>query len=134
MNIVCAIIVKKGKVFAAKRKPDKSNPNLWEFPGGKVEEGEDFYVAITREIHEEFNLHIMPTGRFEPSEVYDGASGITLIPICCELKGGNMSLTDHSEFAWLNPKEVDKKSWSPADRKLLEAVKLYLDPRKAFKV
>ena len=58
INVVCGIIQKEGKIFIARRKPHKSLGGYWEFPGGKVEPGEDPVTALTRELKEELDMTI----------------------------------------------------------------------------
>jgi len=52
------ILVKKKKILTTKRPTDKSFPNYWEFPGGKLERGESFYDAIIRELQEELGIKV----------------------------------------------------------------------------
>lgn len=60
INVVCAVIIFEGKVLATQRRWDKSNPNKWEFPGGKVEQYETNEESLIREIKEELNITIQP--------------------------------------------------------------------------
>ena len=55
-DVVAAIIIKNGKYFIAQRNRNKHMGLSWEFPGGKVEEGESFEIALKREIEEELNM------------------------------------------------------------------------------
>ena len=58
INVVAAAIEKDGKIFCAQRPEGKSLGGYWEFPGGKLEEGESPEEALIREIHEELNSQI----------------------------------------------------------------------------
>lgn len=59
IKVVAAIIEnEKKEILCALRSPEMSTPNKWEFPGGKVEENEDFYSALEREIDEELKCRI----------------------------------------------------------------------------
>lgn len=58
INVVAAAIEKDGKIFCAQRPEGKSLGGYWEFPGGKLEEGELPEEALIREIHEELNSQI----------------------------------------------------------------------------
>ena len=57
-DVVAAIIIKDGKYFIAQRNRNKHMGLSWEFPGGKVEKGETFEIALKREIKEELNIDI----------------------------------------------------------------------------
>ena len=57
-DVVAAIIIKDDKYFIAQRNRNKHMGLSWEFPGGKVEEGETFEIALKREIKEELNIEI----------------------------------------------------------------------------
>ena len=59
VKVVAGIIENRdGEILCALRSPDMSIPNMWEFPGGKVEEGEDLQTALEREIQEELSCEI----------------------------------------------------------------------------
>ena len=60
LDVVAALIKEKGKFLLCQRKEDDHYANLWEFPGGTVEQGEDLAAAIKREINEELDLEIEP--------------------------------------------------------------------------
>ncbi len=56
MNVVAAIIERDGRVLVCQRKQGQSHAGKWEFPGGKVEAGEDFTAALKRELREELGI------------------------------------------------------------------------------
>lgn len=56
VNVVCAVSINKRGVFLARRKSGKSFAGFWEFPGGKVGNGESFYNALIRELREELGI------------------------------------------------------------------------------
>ena len=59
IKVVAAIIENENKeILCALRSPDMSQPNMWDFPGGKVEEGESLQAAIEREIKEELDCDV----------------------------------------------------------------------------
>lgn len=126
INVVGAIIIEKGKILCAKRGTEKSLPNLWEFPGGKIEEGETPQQALFRELEEELlvEVEVKP----EPFEFtsYDYDFGrVNLETFICVLKKGTPKLTEHIEVRWLKPKELSLLEWAPADIPAVE--KLIMD-------
>ena len=58
LDVVAAIIIKDNKFFIAQRNKNKHMGLSWEFPGGKVERGETFEIALKREIKEELNINV----------------------------------------------------------------------------
>ncbi len=132
-KVVCGLIIKRGLILGAKRNHSRQNGGLWEFPGGKVESSESHYEAIVRELHEELNIHVIPTGKFNPDVVFDAISGISLHPIFCELTAGEISLKDHSEYRWFAPKDLLLVNWTRADQHLLQDIITYLNPKMALR-
>ncbi|VFA51107.1 ADP-ribose pyrophosphatase [Enterococcus faecalis] len=58
IHVVGAIIVEKGKVLCCQRGPERALANLWEFPGGKIENGETKVQALERELQEELKIEV----------------------------------------------------------------------------
>ncbi|MGB0165333.1 MAG: (deoxy)nucleoside triphosphate pyrophosphohydrolase [Luteibaculum sp.] len=129
IEVVCAIIIKKDKIFACCRGPQQENAGLWEFPGGKVEKGESHFEALIREMKEELNLHVVPSARFDPKCITEESRGIRLLPIVCEIVGGQLTLREHDKYEWIPLSSLDKYKWTRADLKLLPHLEL-LDPVK----
>ena len=104
IKVVCGIIWKDDKVFIARRKPDKSLGGYWEFPGGKLENGEDPENALVRELEEEFEMTISNIKFFgEHVHSYDSFT-IHLIAFTCNFISASFLMTDHDvyEFVPLN--------------------------------
>lgn len=114
-DVVCAVIVKDDKILACKRRDDQSLPNLWEFPGGKVERYEDYKDALKREIDEELNLEI-EVGKFiyEEKQCYPKHC-VNLIAYQCEIIGNEIILNEHQAYKWLDLDELETLEWCPAD-------------------
>ena len=88
IDVVGAVIVQDGKVLCAQRGPDGSLPYKWEFPGGKVENGESSRDALKREIDEELKC-IVKVGEQVESTTHDyDFATITLTTFYCELLDG----------------------------------------------
>ena len=114
IKVVAAIIEKDGKVLFCKRGAGGNCPFLWEFPGGKIEEGETPFEAITREIKEELSAEIEPFEVFcEYPFSYPGKE-IYFYFIKAKLVSEKIEPTFHSEIKWLSPKEADLE-FCPAD-------------------
>lgn len=123
IDVTAAIIVKDNKLFAARRKEGVHLASFWEFPGGKLEEGETPEHCLARELKEEFNIttHI---GAFVGESVYDyGTKIIRLLAYQVEHLSGEFELIDHDEIRWLALDELNSVQWAPAD---IPLISLYL--------
>ena len=115
IHVVGAIIIDNNKILCAQRGPDKSLPLKWEFPGGKIEEGESAQEALKREISEEMNCQI-EIGVQVDHTVYEYDFGIVhLTTFRCKLIEGKPELTEHVAIKWLPTNELSSLDWAPAD-------------------
>lgn len=116
ITVVGAIIVRDGLVFAARRSPERSAGGLWEFPGGKVEPGEDAPAALRRELAEELGIDVHVG---ELAARYTTPVGSAVIDLACywaELRSDPpASSTDHDHMDWFVPAALPSLGWSPAD-------------------
>ena len=125
--VTCAIIEKEGMILAAQRSATMSHPLKWEFPGGKIEEGESEEDCLHREILEELNLEIEIVQRLTPVEQHYAEKSIRLIPFRCRLRGGNLILHEHLAVEWELPERIHRLDFSGADVKVLEVYREYLE-------
>jgi 8-oxo-dGTP diphosphatase len=117
IHVVAAIFTKGEKVLACRRAPHKNSPGLWEFPGGKVEDGESSFAALEREIKEELGLECKPRETFDVSITKVGELDIKLETIICPFDTEHeLSSTDHDEFRWLASDELHTVNWAMPDR------------------
>lgn len=122
-NVVGAVIVNNERVLAAKRGPGGSLPHMWEFPGGKIEDGESPQEALAREIGEELLVDVR-VGEEIVSTTHDYEFGVvTLTTYYCELRSGTPRLTEHAALRWLTPDELSSVEWAPADVPAVERVR-----------
>lgn len=113
--VVGAVVVRDGLVMCTQRGPDGYLPGLWEFPGGKIEQGESKPDALRREIAEELTCTVN-VGRevTTTSHSYEFAE-VVLTTYYCELASGTPTLTEHVAIVWLPPRELSTITWAPAD-------------------
>lgn len=122
VKVVGAIIENENnEILCALRSINMSIPNLWEFPGGKVEENEDLHSAIIREVKEELDCKIEVLGIFHDNvHEYENII-VNLITIKCKIVGGNLVAKEHDKLIWLKRENLPSLLWAPAD---IPAVKL----------
>lgn len=122
IQVVGAVIHKNNKILCAKRPSDKSLANYWEFPGGKIEQGETEREALEREIQEELKCEISVQEKIITTiHEYDFAI-ISLTTFHCELISGTPTLTEHQEIKWLEVSKLDQLEWAPADIPAVEKI------------
>ena len=123
IKVVAALIQKDGKILIAKRKYGHDNTGgKWEFPGGKVEQNEDEFNAIEREIKEEFELEIKAK-YFITNNIHQYSDiTIDLRLYACEYIKGTFKLHDHSSYLWIDVKDLLNYELCPADIPLAEYV------------
>jgi 8-oxo-dGTP diphosphatase len=114
--VTAAVIERDGKILIARRKAGLVAGGLWEFPGGKLEEGEDPEHGLARELEEELGVKAR-VGEFLCSVPFAGPlASFELIVYRTELLSNAFLLTDHDEIRWLTPAEMDESSFSKPDR------------------
>jgi len=117
--VVCALICKGDKLLIVQYGPGSKHPGKWEFPGGKVHEGETHPEALLREIREELGVEVKIVCQLEAVEFSYPEKQIRLIPFVCRLVERNLVLSEHSKMEWVKPKELDGYDLLPADRELM---------------
>lgn len=124
LKVVAALIEKDNMVLIAKRSTgDSKVMGKWEFPGGKVELGEDEFKAIEREIKEEFELDIKAKS-FLINNIYEyPTKTVDLRLYSCDYVAGKFNLHDHSEYKWVPKDDLLNYDLAPADISLAEYVK-----------
>ncbi len=115
-KVTAAVVERDGKVLVARRKAGLVAGGLWEFPGGKLEEGEDPRRGLERELEEELGVRAR-AGELLCSVPFEGSStSFELIVFRTELLSDDFRPTDHDEILWLEPGEMDEGVFSKPDR------------------
>ncbi|MEH7300823.1 (deoxy)nucleoside triphosphate pyrophosphohydrolase [Neobacillus drentensis] len=117
VKVVASIIENdQNEILCALRSPEMAIPNMWEFPGGKVEANEDIYSALVREISEELDCKIATNnGVFNDNTHEYETFIINLISIKCKVIEGTPTPSEHSKLIWLKRENLNSLKWAPAD-------------------
>ena len=118
--VVGGLIVKKNKILICQRSSDNDHPLKWEFPGGKVEEGERPEDAVIREVKEELQLDINPVASIGRVVYEYPDSKVDLTLFHCALLDGLPILKEHNDLRWTDKSLLYTFDWSAADRELLQ--------------
>ena len=121
IEVVAAIIIKEGHVFATQRGYGEWQ-GWWEFPGGKMEAGESPQEALRREIREELDAEIS-VGDFLETVEWDYPNfHLTMHCFVCSLVSESLHLNEHEAAAWLSRETLRSVKWLPADEGLLDRI------------
>lgn len=117
IEVVGAILENpNGDIFCAMRPKDKTFPGMWEFPGGKIEEGEEPKRALEREIKEELNIDIRADKLFDEVQKEYEEFVIKLSTYnCTVLDFSEFKLIEHQEFKWMKKESLMSLDWVPTD-------------------
>ena len=112
--VICDDINKKRKIFATARGYGELK-GRWEFPGGKIEEGESPQEALMREIDEELETEISVGALIDTIEYDYPAFHLSMDCFWAEVAEGELVLKEHEAAKWLSREELDSVDWLPAD-------------------
>ena len=119
---VVAAVVKDGDRYLCTQRTRsrlKYITERWEFPGGKVKEGESDHEALLREIKEEMDWDVYVGRKLGTVEEQYPDFSISLTAYLCKGGNGEFKLLEHLDYKWLTKDELPRLNWTDADRKLL---------------
>ena len=135
MNIsVACIIYKNSKILIAHRNPVGAMGNRWEFPGGKVDAGENEADSIVREMKEEFGVNSVVGAKITESDFVHNEKKSLLKAYLVELEHDGIEkpfvLTEHTEYKWVCIDEIPSYEFVDSDLKIYPTVKEFLSSLK----
>lgn len=122
MPVMAAVIRRGDTVLVALRPPPKRHGGLWEFPGGKVHDGESQLEAVRRELAEELRVEVLDVG-VPLFSARDPAAPFMIHFVETTIEG-EPEAHEHEEIRWATAAELDGLQLAPADRRFLEEVLL----------
>jgi len=120
IDVVAAVIKKDNKYLIAQRNRNKHFAFHWEFPGGKVDNGETFEIALQREIKEELSIDIKILKKVSSQKHKDDKINVNVHYFLCEHSDGKIILSEHEDLKWVNKKELSSYKMAPGDWKIIE--------------
>ena len=125
LPVVAAVLIDSaGRMLLQQRPPDKQHAGLWEFPGGKIEEGETPEVALARELAEELGIGV-DHAALEPAAFASRAHGdrrLLLLLYRCRGWAGTPQAIEGGAIAWYRLDQLAGLAMPPADRDLVAAL------------
>lgn len=119
LDVGAAVLIWNSKILITQRDRKRFLGGKWEFPGGKIEENESVEEGLAREILEELGVGIDVENLLAivPHE-YKGVVTIRLHTYFCKPKHINFKISEHEDFAWVEPAELLEFDLAPADIKI----------------
>ena len=124
IKVVAAILQKEDKILIARKKQGKPLAGYFEFPGGKIEEGETPQEALVREIKEELETEIAVGELIDTIEYDYPTFHLSMDCFWAEIVSGELVLTEHEAAKWLTKDELNSVDWLPADVTLIDKIRV----------
>ncbi len=122
VEVVAAVLTYKDKFFCAQRKNEGPLAMKWEFPGGKVENGEALKEALKRELMEELNIDV-EIGKFITTIEHQYPTfHIVMHCFYCDVSSMDISSNEHLDSKWLSINELRYLDWAEADIPIVEKI------------
>jgi mutator protein MutT len=120
IKVAAAIIRRSDYILLTRRRPDSHLPNLWEFPGGKVEAGESMADALQRELREELGIHAEIHDEYYSTIHHYREKSVDLHFFNCTIIEGEPRAIEVAEFRWVKPADLHSYEFPEADFELVE--------------
>jgi 8-oxo-dGTP diphosphatase len=122
VEVAAGLIVEEGRYLIAKRRRGVHLAGLWEFPGGKREQGETLEECLQRELFEELSIRIQTPVPFQTIRHEYPEKTVELHFFHCTIGEGRAAPIDCDEIRWVHPSEMAAYQFPPADGPIIEAL------------
>jgi mutator protein MutT len=125
INAAIAVVIRDGKILVCQRVDGDHLGGYWEFPGGKCEDGETLEECIRRELLEEVNIEARPVTRLGVIDHDYPNAQVRLHPFLCVHEAREPELLECQAARWIDPHDLPKYEFPPANETLIEEVMEY---------
>ncbi len=122
VEVVCAVIKKENNYFICQRGPKGEVGYKWEFPGGKIEEGETHEEALIREIKEELKTDIHVLDYVQTVHHEYNTFILTMHAYLCNVISGDLELSEHLDKAWVSVEDFINYDFAEADKPIVRKI------------
>ena len=124
IQVVAALLFHEGRLLICQRSPDGQFPNQWEFPGGKIELGEDPKEALRRELREELGITAeIGAEVWRTEHQYPGQPPIRLLFFSVQSYSGELENRVFQRVLWAAPQDLPQHDFLEANRPLIEKLR-----------
>ena len=123
IDVVASVIKKDNKYLIAQRNRNKHFSYHWEFPGGKVDQGETFESALHREIKEELSIEIKIHEKISSQKHKDDKIDVEVHYFLCEHLSGKIKLSEHEDMSLATKDDLFDYKMAPGDSKIIKFLK-----------
>ena len=121
--VAAAVVIRDGRVLLTRRSEGQHLAGMWEFPGGKLEEGESPEQALVRECQEECGIEVEVAGILEVTHHRYPEKEVLLLFYRCELRAGEVRHLQVADHAWVAPENLDEYPLPPADEGVVARIR-----------
>ena len=120
--VAAAVVIREGRVLLTRRAEGQHLAGMWEFPGGKLEEGESPEEALARECREECGIDVDVGEILDVTHHRFPENDVLLLFYRCRLRGGEVRHLQVADHAWVQPAELDRYPLPPADDRVVARI------------
>jgi len=122
IKVVCGIIFNKDNQILVTRRMKGEFSGQWEFPGGKIEEGETYEECLCRELEEELSIKVTIYSQYMVYQYSYPSFSMKLISLICRYEKGEIKLREHDKFSWVMPTNFKNYDFVAGDIKLADRI------------
>lgn len=122
VNVTAGVVQKGGLILVARRKTGSPLGGYWEFPGGKLMDGESPEQCLERELMEELNIQVRVGRHLLDNLHHYPEKSVCLIAYFAEYLAGEITYTDHDRVEWVSPHQLKDFLFAPADRPIAKCL------------